>query len=176
VVKPGEIYRFEQEVFFDDFRMGSTLALAAGKIKIRRGSDGLFWDGDSFEATEQFVATTAAGGTADPHHFYDFTIPVASSDGEHYDVLMRAEDDPATEFRMGLEVRRDDALLDLANGVETGWTLRQMLRIAFSVLAGLLSGAETTEVRIRDVNDTKDRIIATVTSDGNRTTVVLDAS
>jgi hypothetical protein len=72
-----------------------------------------------------------------------------------------------------LPVMEDD-LLDLPNGVETGITVRQALRAQLSALAGKLSGAETTEIRIRDVNDTKDRIIATVDEPGNRTAVTLD--
>lgn len=63
------------------------------------------------------------------------------------------------------------ALLDQANGIETSWTLRQAMRIMLSALAAILSGAATTTVTIRDVGDTKDRIVATVDSDGNRTAV-----
>jgi hypothetical protein len=68
------------------------------------------------------------------------------------------------------------ALLDLANGVETGITVRQGLRVVLSALAGKLSGAATTTVRVRDTSDSKDRIVATVDADGNRTAVTLDAS
>jgi hypothetical protein len=69
-----------------------------------------------------------------------------------------------------------DALLDRANGVETGITLRQSLRLALAALAGKLSGAATTTVTIRDANDAKARITATVDADGNRTAVTLDAT
>lgn len=69
-----------------------------------------------------------------------------------------------------------DALLDRANGVETGITLRQALRLKLAALAGKLSGAATTTVTIRDANDAKDRITATVDADGNRTAVTLDAT
>ncbi len=64
------------------------------------------------------------------------------------------------------------ALLDKTDGVETSWTLRQTLRIMLSAVAGLLSGAATTTVAIRDVGDTKDRITATVDANGNRTAAV----
>lgn len=69
-----------------------------------------------------------------------------------------------------------DALLDRTAGVETGYTVRQALRIILSALAGKLQGAGTTTVQIRDVNDSKDRISATVDSSGNRSAVTLDAS
>jgi len=67
-------------------------------------------------------------------------------------------------------------LLDLADGVETGTTLRQALRISLSVLAGKLLGAETNTPAFRDINDTKDRVTATTDVNGNRLTVVVDAA
>ena len=69
-----------------------------------------------------------------------------------------------------------DALLDRANGVESSYTPRQALRLILAALAGKISGAATTNVKIRDVGDTKDRIDATVDADGNRTAVTLDAT
>ena len=69
-----------------------------------------------------------------------------------------------------------DALLDRSNGVETSHTLRQSLRLMLAALAGKLSGAATTTVTIRDVNDSKNRITATVDSDGNRTAITEDVS
>lgn len=69
-----------------------------------------------------------------------------------------------------------DALLDRADGVETSYTLRQAMRVILAALGGKISGAGTTNVLIRDVNDAKDRIDATVDADGNRTAVTLDVS
>jgi hypothetical protein len=69
-----------------------------------------------------------------------------------------------------------NALLDLSNGVETSVTVRQSLRLMAAVLLGKVSGADTDAPVFRDVNDTKDRVTATTTADGNRTAVTLDAS
>lgn len=69
-----------------------------------------------------------------------------------------------------------DALLDRASGVETSYTPRQALRLILAALAGKLSGAATTTIAIRDVNDSKDRITATVDSNGNRTAITTDVS
>jgi hypothetical protein len=69
-----------------------------------------------------------------------------------------------------------NVLLDLAAGVETGLTVRQALRLHASALYGKLSGAATATISIRDTNDTKNRIVATVDADGNRSAVVLDAT
>jgi hypothetical protein len=67
-------------------------------------------------------------------------------------------------------------MLDLAAGVETNRTLRQALRLMLATLVGKLSGAAGTTVSVRDTNDSKDRVVATVDSSGNRSTVTLDAS
>jgi hypothetical protein len=67
-------------------------------------------------------------------------------------------------------------LLDLANGVETSYTVRQALRLILSALAGKISGASTSTIVIRDVGDSTDRITATVDSDGNRSAVTVDAT
>lgn len=68
-----------------------------------------------------------------------------------------------------------DALLDRANAIETGLTLRQALRLIAAADAAKLSGAATTTVTIRNaVADSKDRITATVDADGNRTAITYD--
>lgn len=69
-----------------------------------------------------------------------------------------------------------DALLDRANGIETSYSPRQALRLMLASLAGKISGAGTTTVTVRDVNDSKDRLVATVDADGNRTAVTKDVS
>jgi hypothetical protein len=67
-----------------------------------------------------------------------------------------------------------NAVLDALNGVEDDWTLRQALRIILAALGGKVSISGNT-VTIRDINDTSDRIVATTTTDGQRTAVTLDA-
>jgi hypothetical protein len=69
-----------------------------------------------------------------------------------------------------------DNILDRTAGVETSFTLRQALRLILSSAAAKLSGAATTTVKLRDINDTKDRITATVDSDGNRTAITTDVT
>lgn len=68
------------------------------------------------------------------------------------------------------------ALLDLSNGIETSVTPRQAMRLILSAAAGKTSGGATTTFTIRNVGDTKDRITATVTTDGDRTAVTTDAT
>lgn len=70
-----------------------------------------------------------------------------------------------------------DAMLDEANGIETSWTVRKVMRVLFSALGGQASGMATTTAVFRNGGtDTKDRITATVDSNGNRTAVTLDGS
>jgi hypothetical protein len=58
--------------------------------------------------------------------------------------------------------------------VDGSVTARQSMRLANSANGAKLSGAATTTVVIRDLADTKDRVTATVDSDGNRTAVTRD--
>ena len=60
--------------------------------------------------------------------------------------------------------------------VEGNYTAEQAMKLILSALAGKLSGAATTTVTIRDVNDLVDRIVATVDGDGNRSSVTLDVT
>jgi hypothetical protein len=69
-----------------------------------------------------------------------------------------------------------DAVLDRSAGVETNFTLRQALRLILSSTVAKLSGAATSTVTIRDINDTKARITATVDADGNRSAVSTDVT
>jgi hypothetical protein len=64
-------------------------------------------------------------------------------------------------------------LLDESD-IETGVSMRESLRLIIAALAGKLSGAPGTTITIRNVGDTKDRIIATVDSNGNRSSVTYD--
>ena len=60
--------------------------------------------------------------------------------------------------------------------IETGYSLQQSLRLVLSALAGKVSGGGTTTISIRDLNDTVDRIVATVDTNGNRTAVTKDVT
>ena len=58
--------------------------------------------------------------------------------------------------------------------VEGSHTFRQLLRGFAAALLAKASGLETTNAIYRDVDDSKNRIDATVDADGNRTAVTLD--
>jgi hypothetical protein len=60
--------------------------------------------------------------------------------------------------------------------IESGLTAAEVLKLILAVSAGKSSGGSTTTITFRDTGDTKDRVLATVDSNGNRTAVTLDAS
>lgn len=60
--------------------------------------------------------------------------------------------------------------------IEGAYTAAEILRIIVAAAAGVVSGAETTTITIKGLDGATDRIIATVTTDGNRTAVAVDGS
>ena len=74
-----------------------------------------------------------------------------------------------------------DGLLDRADGVEpasggTERTVREALRIMLSASAGKVSGADSSTITFRDLNDSLNRIVATVDADGNRSALTYNDS
>lgn len=69
-----------------------------------------------------------------------------------------------------------EAVMDLADAIETSLTLREALRLIVSAAAGKVSGAATNTVTFRDLNDSLDRIVASVDAYGNRSSVTTDLS
>jgi hypothetical protein len=62
-------------------------------------------------------------------------------------------------------------ILDYANGVETGKTVRQTLRIMAAILAGKVSGAGSGTETFRSLDDSANRVVVTADTSGNRTAV-----
>ncbi|CAB4137002.1 hypothetical protein UFOVP313_46 [uncultured Caudovirales phage] len=78
---------------------------------------------------------------------------------------------------MGALVRNlPNEILDLTNGVESDRTVREALRLILAAVAGKVSGAGSSTITIRDSSDTKNRITASVDSQGNRTSIIYDDS
>jgi len=76
-----------------------------------------------------------------------------------------------------LDDLNDIAATDVLTAVGEGsLSLEAMLRIILAANAGISSGGRTTTQKFRDVADTKDRIVATVDTNGNRLAVTLDGS
>ena len=74
------------------------------------------------------------------------------------------------------EVAAIKAKTDLIPGTVDGKTFIQGWTLMLAVLLGKASGLATTTAIYRAVDDSKDRVTATVDADGNRTALTLDAS
>lgn len=60
--------------------------------------------------------------------------------------------------------------------IEGALSAEDIVRVLLGVMAGRVTGAGTGVERFRDQANTKDRVVSTVDVDGNRTSVVLDAT
>lgn len=68
-----------------------------------------------------------------------------------------------------------DALLDRTDAVETGLTPRQAIRLVASTTGAKISGGGTTTETFRNaVADSKNRVVATVDTSGNRSAITYD--
>lgn len=84
---------------------------------------------------------------------------------------------PAAAGDIPTAIQNADALLDRANAIETGLTLRGALRLIAAACAGIASGLATATAIYRNaVADSKPRITATVDAHGNRTAITTDVT
>lgn len=68
-----------------------------------------------------------------------------------------------------------DEVVD-ANNPANANSFREVINVMSAALAGKSSGGGTATIKFRDLGDTKDRVTATVTADGNRTAVTNDGT
>lgn len=80
---------------------------------------------------------------------------------------------PAGTLTAGERTAIANAYLDLANGIETGFTPRQTHRIMAAVLAGKVSGYAAGPGVFRSMDDSANRVSATHDANGNRTAMTL---
>ena len=120
-------------------------------------------DGSSFSNLETLPVVTPAGSIS-----VKISLSAVEMDGDK--VVVQGIDAAGAEW--------DDVFvfIDVPAFIEGTLTIDKALRIILASAAGKLSGAATTSITIRDTDDTKDRVVATVDSDGNRTAVTLDAT
>lgn len=76
----------------------------------------------------------------------------------------------------GGAVPADIAAAVLEAAVDGAVTVEESIRLQNAVLLGKVSGAGTGTEVFRDINDTKNRVTATVDSSGNRTAITRDAT
>lgn len=154
-------------------RLGPFVALADGVTP----QTGLTPVVEVSKGNGAFAARNSASAvTHDADGWY--AIPLDATDTGTVGPISIKSDDPATY----LPVWRDffvvpaelyDAIW-AGNAVDGTVTLVQAIRAILATAVGKLSGGGTTAIAIRDTADTKDRVTATVDSNGNRTTITLN--
>jgi hypothetical protein len=118
-----------------------------------------------------------SAGTADPVTIAYNVVDAANGGLSNLDVTVSSRATAASISALVIPsaAANADALLDRADAVETGLTPRQSLRLALSARAGKISGGGTTTNTFRNpVADSKNRIVATVDANGNRTAITYD--
>jgi len=160
-------------------------------ILLDTGTDGVVIADDAItsakydESTAYPLASADSGSTevartgADSDTLETLSDEIAVVDGIVDAILVDTSVDGvvvATASKTGyaLSTAGVDAILD--DAVEGTYTLRQILRLLASVLAGESSGGGTATVTFRNLDDDTDRVVATVDTSGNRTAVTLDVS
>ena len=81
------------------------------------------------------------------------------------------------DFKANIASLNDITVADIIAGIVDGsYDLQEMLRLMFAALCCKVNGGSTTTITFRDSADSKNRIVATVDENGNRTAVTLDGS
>jgi hypothetical protein len=122
---------------------------------------------NGFEATKRYslYAEAAVGGISGRDGIAEFECVASSLD----DLAVPGD---AMALTSGERSSVADAIHDEV--FEGSVTLRQALRLLYSALGAKSSGGGTTSITFRDLADSKNRIAATVDSNGNRTAITLD--
>jgi hypothetical protein len=95
----------------------------------------------------------------------DSAITAPPSDGDEF-IILSTHVHTMQEIASGV----------LSAGDIDGYSLEEALKICAAVLAGKVSGAGTQTITFRAADDSKDRVVATVAGQGNRTSVTIDVT
>lgn len=155
-------------------KRGVTSAAAANYAAVVEASDGWYWyplsagECDSLGAGMLIVSKTDV--FADAAHFQ-----IVATDPQDANAGGLARLDASVSSCSPANAAA--GLLDLADAIETGLTVRQALRAVLAGALGKISGVGTNTVTARAaVSDSKVRVTATLDSSGNRTGVATDLS
>jgi len=163
------------------YELSTETVFRAGVNEIMASEEGIVFTDPLIHNTEVTVSGTTFARTIEVTNGYSVTftpdsqwsVRLVDSNNNLFDV----ENGILNQNQVQVIAQNSGGLIkgDISEQVVEGSrTVQQALRIILSALAGKLSGADTTTVKIRDTGDTKDRITATVDSKGNRTAVILD--
>jgi len=143
------------------YTSGQTLTAVARAIGVYTG--GTNADSVTHQAgTDRYLAAFASNLAAGTWRL-DYLVSGTCVGSQIFDVNGNGTYQPRSELAFN-------------NGDIDGLTVEQALKIILAVLAGKLSGAATTTIAIRAADDSKTRVTATVDSNGNRSSLTLDAT
>jgi hypothetical protein len=124
-------------------------------------------------STAPTVTTIAAG----IYQIVFSGVSPAPAEGDKYTCKVNGTIDGAAWSEYGIPVKIIGKSSDvLAAGDIDGFKLEEAMKICLSALGAKVSGAGTTTITFRAADDSKNRITATVDTDGNRSSVTLDAT
>lgn len=125
---------------------------------VKNSPDGKFYTGAGFESYN-------------PANWDDYAIPMTEQgNSKHYTAPFDFID--IYEVFVYQQLGDDPSINDIMVGA--GTTDVEPLRLMLSSIVARLQGADTDTITIRDLADTKDRIVANVDEFGNRHSVVVD--
>jgi len=154
-----------------------------GDVFLTDGSSAEVWGTGGHDADDYDVAATEEATSGHYKASFDGSSNI---DAGMYDVTvyLREGDVPVdgdTPLAQGVIIWDGTAELSVSQAVydeviEGTLTQKEAMRLLLAILTGLTSGGGTDTLTFRNTGDTKDRVIATVDKDGNRTVVIKDVS
>ena len=153
-----------------------------GDVFLSNGASDEVYGAGGNDADNYDVTMTEAGASSG-HYVGHFDAGAAIAEGFYpYTFYIRQGVSPTDSDRpiaKGVLYWTGTAAINLSNitanillGVVEGTvTLEQAMRLMLSALTGKASGGGGVTITFRDISDTKDRIVATVDADGNRTAI-----
>ena len=138
--------------------------------------EGSYTVGDVFRIMAATLAGKASGAEGSTITFtgMDDLSPRVVSDVDTFGDRTTVTLSPGSNTPTGAPVNSASSVWDYV--LDGGYTAKELLRLMASASAGKVSGASGATVVFRGLYDTKDRIIATTDSAGNRTAIVRDVT
>ncbi len=131
----------------------------------------------TMESRETVAVTVAGEGTVTPEVNEGVNIVATVSGEGTLTPDMQTRENIEITIDAGARPSAFDIAQELLGTAADGtMTIGQAFKIMLSALVGKVSGAGTSTITFRDVDDTKNRIVATVDGNGNRTSVTKDVS
>lgn len=158
------------------FSSAIVLPMKYGGVSMR--TSGLGGTAASIEGLGRFQAAVQGVGTTPILHVTGLkNSPMASYGTGAQTASIKGRSRPAMTVSIGAQPSAFDiaqAVWGMDNGIETGWTPRQVMRIVAAVMAGKVSGSGGNAPVFRAITDAKDRVSATTDAAGNRLAVEVD--